>query len=55
MKKLIVAAVAATRKIAKMVLIIRVFIEKSTLFCKKNTKKYFFTTKSKNNDFLACV
>jgi hypothetical protein len=67
MKKLIVAAVAATmasasmadisikgdaylknlRKIAKMVLIIRVFIEKSTLFCKKNTKKYFFTTKSK--------
>jgi Holliday junction resolvasome RuvABC ATP-dependent DNA helicase subunit len=25
-------------------------IQKSTLFCKKNTKKCFFTTKSKNND-----
>jgi Holliday junction DNA helicase RuvB len=40
-------------EIAKMVLLIRVFIVKSTLFCKKNTKNSFFTTKSKNNGFLA--
>jgi hypothetical protein len=32
-----------------MVLIIQVFIVKSTLLCKKNTKDSFFTTKSKNN------
>jgi hypothetical protein len=38
-------------EIAKMVLIIQVFIVKSTLLCKKNTKDSFFTTKSKNNDY----
>jgi hypothetical protein len=36
-------------EIAKMVLIIQVFIVKSTLLCKKNTKDSFFTTKSKNS------
>jgi hypothetical protein len=28
---------------------------KSTIFCKKNTKNSFFTTKSKNNGFLYFV
>ncbi|CAC9508561.1 hypothetical protein [uncultured Gammaproteobacteria bacterium] len=38
-----------------MLLIIREFLLKSTIFCKKNTKNSFFTTKSKNNGFLYFV